>query len=292
MVAAFPLATAPPVTPTYSLIVPTYDEEAVIPILLRRLDALLDSARCAGRSDFRRRRLERRQRDRARGQGARRPALSAVEALAQFRPSDRYHDGHGSRRRPGGHRDGRRPARPAGSRPRHDRQMEGRLRGRLRAEDLARGRERLQAPDRRSVLPPDGSRRRNRNSARRRRFPSGRPQGAGLLSGDARARPFRARHVRLDRLPPDGGDVRPAPARRRRNQIFLAQNGPPGGERAGVVFGRAASPRALGRGRDLGSGARSTASSSSLNGRSAIRTSCADGVRPSSSSPFSAARTC
>src|SRR5271154_3668388 len=29
--------------PTYSLVVPIYNEEAVIPILLRRLDALLDS---------------------------------------------------------------------------------------------------------------------------------------------------------------------------------------------------------------------------------------------------------
>ena len=30
--------------PTYSLVVPIFNEEAVIPILLRRLDALLDSS--------------------------------------------------------------------------------------------------------------------------------------------------------------------------------------------------------------------------------------------------------
>ena len=34
--------------PTYSLVVPIYNEEAVIPILLRRLDALLDSLDAPG----------------------------------------------------------------------------------------------------------------------------------------------------------------------------------------------------------------------------------------------------
>ncbi len=37
-----------PIPPTYSLVVPIYNEEAVIPILLRRLDALLDSLDAPG----------------------------------------------------------------------------------------------------------------------------------------------------------------------------------------------------------------------------------------------------
>ena len=41
--------------PTYSLVVPIFNEEAVIPVLLKRLDALLDGARGAGRGDPRRR---------------------------------------------------------------------------------------------------------------------------------------------------------------------------------------------------------------------------------------------
>jgi len=38
--------------PTYSLVVPIYNEEAVIPILLRRLDALLDSLDAPGEAIF------------------------------------------------------------------------------------------------------------------------------------------------------------------------------------------------------------------------------------------------
>src|SRR5277367_403095 len=38
----------PAMPPTYSLVVPIYNEEAVIPILLRRLDALLDSLDAPG----------------------------------------------------------------------------------------------------------------------------------------------------------------------------------------------------------------------------------------------------
>src|SRR5271156_2451303 len=38
--------------PTYSLVVPIFNEEAVIPILLRRLDALLDSLDAPGEAIF------------------------------------------------------------------------------------------------------------------------------------------------------------------------------------------------------------------------------------------------
>ena len=41
-----------PAPPTYSLVVPIYNEEAVIPILLRRLDALLDSLDAPGEAIF------------------------------------------------------------------------------------------------------------------------------------------------------------------------------------------------------------------------------------------------
>jgi polyisoprenyl-phosphate glycosyltransferase len=42
----------PAMPPTYSLVVPIYNEEAVIPILLRRLDALLDSLDAPGEAIF------------------------------------------------------------------------------------------------------------------------------------------------------------------------------------------------------------------------------------------------
>ncbi len=38
--------------PTYSIVVPIYNEQAVIPILLRRLDALLDSLDAPGEAIF------------------------------------------------------------------------------------------------------------------------------------------------------------------------------------------------------------------------------------------------
>ena len=123
--------------PTYSLVVPIFNEEAVIPVLLKRLDALLEALDAPGRSDRRRRRIERHERDRDRGQGARRQALSADQAVAQFRPSDRDHRRARSRRWPRGHRDGRGSAGPARSRLGDDRQMEGGLRRRLGRARLA-----------------------------------------------------------------------------------------------------------------------------------------------------------
>ena len=104
------------------------------------------------------------QRDRDRGQGARRSALPAHQAVAQFRPSDRDHHRARSRRRPRGHRHGRRSAGPAGSRPRDDRQMEGGLRRRLRGARVAPRRKPLQADDRRSLLSP------HRRARAKRRF--------------------------------------------------------------------------------------------------------------------------
>ena len=44
-------------SPVYSLVVPIYNEEAVLPILLRRLDALMDALDAPGGGDLRRRRL-------------------------------------------------------------------------------------------------------------------------------------------------------------------------------------------------------------------------------------------
>ena len=41
----------------YSLVIPVFNEEAVLPVLLRRLDLLLP-ARRAGRGDLRRRRQQ------------------------------------------------------------------------------------------------------------------------------------------------------------------------------------------------------------------------------------------
>ena len=45
--------------PEYSLVLPIYNEEAVLPVLLRRLDALMDAVRRARGGDIRRRRIAR-----------------------------------------------------------------------------------------------------------------------------------------------------------------------------------------------------------------------------------------
>ena len=82
-------------SPVYSLVVPIYNEEAVLPLLLRRLDALIDALDAPaeailvddGSSD--------RFADRARSQGARRRALSLHPPVAQFRPPGRHHHRHG-----------------------------------------------------------------------------------------------------------------------------------------------------------------------------------------------------
>ncbi len=93
------------------------------------------------------------------------------------------------------------------------------------------GRKPVQAGDGGSLLPPHGEARRRFDAAQRRRFPPGRSQGARLLSRHARARPVRARHVRLDRVPPGNGDLRSPAARRGeskyslRKMIGLAANG-------------------------------------------------------------------
>ena len=206
--------------PTYSLVVPIFNEEAVIPVLLRRLDALLETLDAEAEVILVDDGSQRYERDRDRGQGARRQALPADQAVAQFRPPDRDHGRARLRRRPRGHRDGRGSAGPARSRARDGRQMEGRLRRRLGRARLASGRKPLQAGDGGSVLPPHGAARRRLDAAQRRRFPPGRSPGARLLSRHARARPVRARHVRLDRLPPGNGDLRSPAARRGREQVF------------------------------------------------------------------------
>ena len=168
--------------PTYSLVVPIFNEEAVIPILLRRLDALLEFARRAGRGDRRRRRIAGYKRDRDRGQGSRRPALPARQAVAQFRSSGRDHRRTRSRRRPRGHRHGRRSAGSAGNRPYDDRKMEGGLRRHRRGAHVAGRRKPLQADDRRSLLSPHRRALGNADTPQRRRLPPDRPQGARTLS--------------------------------------------------------------------------------------------------------------
>jgi hypothetical protein len=55
-------------------------------------------------------------------------------------------------------------------------------------------------------------------------FPPGRSPLARLLSRHPRARPVRARHLCLDRVPPGNGDLRSPAARRGGEQVFASQD--------------------------------------------------------------------
>jgi polyisoprenyl-phosphate glycosyltransferase len=70
--------------PTYSLLVPIFNEEAVIAVLLKRLDALLEALDAPARGDPSRRWFSRLTRARDRGQGARRQALLADQLSRNF----------------------------------------------------------------------------------------------------------------------------------------------------------------------------------------------------------------
>ena len=255
-------------SPVYSLVIPIYNEQAVLPLLLRRLDALMDALdgpaeailvddgssdatpivlEAKARADARYRfiRLSRNfghqvaittGMERAAGQ-----AVIVMDADLQDPPEvvlehGRQVEGRASR-----------SSTPSGS----TRDGESRFK-RLTAELFYR------------LL---GATERNRHSAQRRRLPPRRPQGARRLPRHAGARPLRARHVRLDRLPPGGGEVPPPAARRRRDQILAGQDAASRGQRRRVVLRRAVARRPVGGARRLVARDRSTACGSSPCGR-------------------------
>ncbi len=68
---------AAPMPPVYSLVIPIYNEEAVLPLLLRRLDALMDALDAPAEAILVDDGSQRRFADRARSQGAQRRAAIA-----------------------------------------------------------------------------------------------------------------------------------------------------------------------------------------------------------------------
>ena len=182
-------------------------------MLLRRLDALMRSARRPGRDHFRRRRQPRLPaRIVLRREGARRSALSATSGCRAISAT-------------------RSRSPPASSAPRGDAvvvidadlqdppelvlEMLAKWRegydvvyGRAPSRD---GESRFKRCDGAPVLPHAQPAVGGRDPARYRRLPADRPQGGRRVPRHARARPLRARHVRLARLPPGRGDVSPAP---------------------------------------------------------------------------------
>ena len=123
--------------PVYSLVVPIYNEEAALPILLRRLDGLLDQLDGPGEAIL----VDDGSRD-----------ASGIVCEARARADKRYRyirlsrnfghqiaitTGMDRARGAGGDRDGRRPAGPARSRAGDGRQMAGGLRHRLRRAPVA-----------------------------------------------------------------------------------------------------------------------------------------------------------
>ncbi len=75
--------------PVYSLVLPVFNEEAVIPVLLRRLDELLGNLDAPAEIIFVDDGSATTRPDRSRDEGARGQALSLSAPVAQFRPSGR-----------------------------------------------------------------------------------------------------------------------------------------------------------------------------------------------------------
>ena len=278
--------------PTYSLVVPIFNEEAVIPVLLKRLDVLLEALDAPAEMIF----VDDGSKD-----------TSAIVIEAKARADKRYrliklsrNFGHQIAITVGlDHAAGRavivmdadlqdppevvlemiakwKEGYDVVSAERASRQGESRFK-RATADLFYRLMGRL----------GDVS-----DATQRRRFPPGRSPGARLLSRHARARPVRARHVRLDRVPPGNGDLRSPAARRGGEQVFASQDDRARGERNRLVLRCAASPRAVGRRRGLRTRVRLWIERDRPLGASATRASSAAGVRRSSSSPRLAAPTC
>jgi len=85
--------------PRYSLVIPIFNEEAVLPLLIRRIVMLLDTLDAGAEAIF----VDDGSSDTSviylRGMVAEEPALSADRTVAQFRTPDRHHRRHGRGRR-------------------------------------------------------------------------------------------------------------------------------------------------------------------------------------------------
>ena len=198
--------------PRYSLVIPIFNEEAVLPLLIRRIKALLDQLDGPSEAIF----VDDGSRDTSaiylREMAATDPRIRLIELSRNFGHQIAITagmdaaDGDAVIVMDADLQD------PPEVVARSDRQVERGLRDRLCPAHQARGRDAVQALDGQAVLPGAGAADLGRHPARRRRFPADRPQGARQLQEHAGARPLRARHVRLDGLQADRSDLR---ARRR-----------------------------------------------------------------------------
>ena len=97
-------------------------------------------------------------------------------------------------------------------------------RGRLRPARQPRGRDLVQAHDRRPVLPAAGAARGDRHSARQRRFPPDQPPRARRAQRDAGAAPLHPRHGQLDRHEAGAAEIRSPRAVHRRDQVSAVED--------------------------------------------------------------------
>ena len=199
--------------PLVSVVVPCFNEEDVIAETYRRLAAVLGGS---GQARFELIFVNDGSRDRTlellRGIQAGDPTRARRVVLAQLRPPDGRHRRHRPRRRRRGRADRRRPAGSARGHARDARALARRRRRRLRRARRARRRDRDQAVDGEVLLSPDQRHVGHADPARHGRLPAdGSPRGR-RAAGDARARPLRARHGVVGRLPAGAGAL---PTRRR-----------------------------------------------------------------------------
>ena len=211
--------------PILSLVLPIYNEEAIIPELDRRLRAFLADVGSERRrflgGHLRQRRVEGSVARAAEGPRRRRAPLQGAVALPQLRASDGDHRGPGSRerRRRGG--DGRRPAGSARGGP-PDGRASG-AKGTTSCSASARG---GTARPRSSGSPPPLYYRLLRAMLggapiprRRRRLPVDEPPRRADAARPARAAPVRARPGLLGRLQADRRHLRTAGALRGRDEV-------------------------------------------------------------------------
>ena len=243
-----PAVRLPTQRPTLSVVVPMYDEEAVLPLFAARLRPVLDAMAGTGQVDrlrgARRRRRQRRRHPGAPGQGApelaaaaRRPAARQRRApggaVSRSGPLPRRLGGH-PRRRPAGParaaaadaRTGRR--RPAGRRLRRPRRPHQRLG--------------VQAAQRAWLLPADASRSRRADRRGRRRLPAGQPGHRGGRQQPARAPPGAAAGDPGARLPLGRDPVPTRGPRRGTNPLPAVPHDPAVDRQPHRLLHRAAAP--------------------------------------------------
>ncbi|CAA9441383.1 MAG: Glycosyltransferase, partial [uncultured Ramlibacter sp.] len=194
----------------------------------------------AARVDLRRRRQPRRHAGDPARAAAAGPARARGFVLAQLRPPVRRDGRPGPCGRRCGLRHRRRPAGPARGHPADAGALaRWRRRGLWRAH-RERWRVRVQAVDRQAVLPDHQPHVGHADPAGHRRLPPDGPQRGRGVPGHARARPLRARHGGLGRVPAGGGALPARGALCRQHQVPAEEDAALRLGRHHVVLDRAA----------------------------------------------------